>query len=692
MVLSVCSPYFRELFQMNPCKHPIVFMKDVSYVAMRDLLTFMYQGEVQVNQEQLTTFIKTAEALQIKGLTSDGNNEAVEIIDDQPEEIITTKVIPPVHVTQENEIITKPTQKTKKVLSSASTSSYPPVKRQKPSSPTRDKPLTVTLKADTAPSSLTTEQKPPTSEQLLHFKMEPYEADQSDATQVDAYDENPDDTFGEDGMDEGAVDDPDYNTMLKGEDEPQASTSGDALGEGQDMAALKSDNRRKRVTTRMRLVIDGFVYHNNIIAGSPPLRYLGCSELRRSGCRGRATLPVNGDSTQLKLTHPHNHPPDLNAEEKVTFMKELRRLVKQMGKCTLKHVYETVAEFLVVSKRNLVLQISNGCNGDTVQIDLFLITSLEEREIIKLIYYRCANKKSSGCLATAVLAKNASIDTLTILRPHNHPLDKAMEMKYNFEMELTKAVKNSSAPIKNLYDTLAEIHPESAKLVPYDQNLYNRLKRRRSSPYNVFGECCTATAKIDGNATSEHLKVIRPHNHPPDGTIEVKVIFETQLRKAVQNMTNMDNRRVTDFSLSHIILETIVKRPRKKKAEPERIILNGFLYHTSVVRHNPAVRYLVCSKYISAGCRGRAILPINADHSNLRITQPHNHPPDNTVAEKYDFLKRLKLAVQGLPKVQLKMVFDEVVQYHPKISGEYTYESLRSSLRRWRKEAEHINE
>lgn len=63
--------------------------------------------------------------------------------------------------------------------------------------------------------------------------MEPYEADQSDATQVETYDENQDDAFGEDGMDEGAVDDPDYSTMLKGEDEPQASTSGDALGEGQ---------------------------------------------------------------------------------------------------------------------------------------------------------------------------------------------------------------------------------------------------------------------------------------------------------------------------------------------------------------------------------------------------------------------------------------------------------------------------
>lgn len=73
MVLSVCSPYFRELFQTNPCKHPIVFMKDVSYIALSDLLQFMYQGEVQVAQENLSTFIKTAEALQIKGLTGDSN-------------------------------------------------------------------------------------------------------------------------------------------------------------------------------------------------------------------------------------------------------------------------------------------------------------------------------------------------------------------------------------------------------------------------------------------------------------------------------------------------------------------------------------------------------------------------------------------------------------------------------------------
>lgn len=72
MVLSVCSPYFRELFQVNPCKHPIVFLKDVSYNALSNLLEFMYQGEVKVSQDDLGTFIKTAEALKIKGLTGDG--------------------------------------------------------------------------------------------------------------------------------------------------------------------------------------------------------------------------------------------------------------------------------------------------------------------------------------------------------------------------------------------------------------------------------------------------------------------------------------------------------------------------------------------------------------------------------------------------------------------------------------------
>ncbi|XP_045767599.1 uncharacterized protein LOC123868946 isoform X2 [Maniola jurtina] len=76
LVLSVCSPYFQEMFKMNPTHHPIVFLKDVSHSALRDLLQFMYQGEVNVKQEELASFISTAEQLQVKGLTGNQNEES----------------------------------------------------------------------------------------------------------------------------------------------------------------------------------------------------------------------------------------------------------------------------------------------------------------------------------------------------------------------------------------------------------------------------------------------------------------------------------------------------------------------------------------------------------------------------------------------------------------------------------------
>ncbi|GLH15419.1 Modifier of mdg4 [Gryllus bimaculatus] len=69
LVLSVCSPYFKQLFKANPCKHPIVILKDVCHKDLEALLQFMYQGEVNVRQEELAPFLKTAEMLQIKGLT-----------------------------------------------------------------------------------------------------------------------------------------------------------------------------------------------------------------------------------------------------------------------------------------------------------------------------------------------------------------------------------------------------------------------------------------------------------------------------------------------------------------------------------------------------------------------------------------------------------------------------------------------
>lgn len=60
----------------NAHPHPIIYMKDIKCSEMKALINFMYKGEVNVSQSSLSEFLKTAEALKIRGLTegSDGSN------------------------------------------------------------------------------------------------------------------------------------------------------------------------------------------------------------------------------------------------------------------------------------------------------------------------------------------------------------------------------------------------------------------------------------------------------------------------------------------------------------------------------------------------------------------------------------------------------------------------------------------
>ncbi|CAG0894651.1 unnamed protein product [Darwinula stevensoni] len=82
MLLSACSPYFRELLKGNPCQHPILILCDMKFSHLQSILHFVYHGEVDVSQDDLGDFLKTADVLHIKGLAEErsaAGNKTVEL-------------------------------------------------------------------------------------------------------------------------------------------------------------------------------------------------------------------------------------------------------------------------------------------------------------------------------------------------------------------------------------------------------------------------------------------------------------------------------------------------------------------------------------------------------------------------------------------------------------------------------------
>jgi len=69
VILSACSPFFRNILRRNPHQHPLLYLKGVKFTDLKSVLNFMYHGEVNVAQEELNSFLAVAEDLRVKGLT-----------------------------------------------------------------------------------------------------------------------------------------------------------------------------------------------------------------------------------------------------------------------------------------------------------------------------------------------------------------------------------------------------------------------------------------------------------------------------------------------------------------------------------------------------------------------------------------------------------------------------------------------
>jgi len=99
VILSACSPFFRNVLRRNPHQHPLLYLKGVKYKELLSVLNFMYMGEVNVAQEELNSFLAVAEDLRVKGLTqnnssseSSANNKPKQ---EQPKTIIPRPRDPP---------------------------------------------------------------------------------------------------------------------------------------------------------------------------------------------------------------------------------------------------------------------------------------------------------------------------------------------------------------------------------------------------------------------------------------------------------------------------------------------------------------------------------------------------------------------------------------------------------------------
>ncbi|XP_066144096.1 uncharacterized protein [Euwallacea fornicatus] len=71
MILSSCSSYFEEILNgIMPFQHPVLFMKDIPFWALKALCDFMYAGEVHIGQDKLADLLAAANSLKIKGLAT----------------------------------------------------------------------------------------------------------------------------------------------------------------------------------------------------------------------------------------------------------------------------------------------------------------------------------------------------------------------------------------------------------------------------------------------------------------------------------------------------------------------------------------------------------------------------------------------------------------------------------------------
>ena len=74
-MLSACSDYFKDIFKnnKNPNAHPLLCLSGISSDDLKNIMDYIYNGEVQIFQEDLDGFLSIAQRLKLEGLIGEND-------------------------------------------------------------------------------------------------------------------------------------------------------------------------------------------------------------------------------------------------------------------------------------------------------------------------------------------------------------------------------------------------------------------------------------------------------------------------------------------------------------------------------------------------------------------------------------------------------------------------------------------
>ena len=75
LVLSACSEYFKDIFRNNNKLnvHPLLCLSGISSDDLKNIVDYIYNGEVQIFQEDLDRFLSIAQRLKLEGLIGEND-------------------------------------------------------------------------------------------------------------------------------------------------------------------------------------------------------------------------------------------------------------------------------------------------------------------------------------------------------------------------------------------------------------------------------------------------------------------------------------------------------------------------------------------------------------------------------------------------------------------------------------------